>query len=162
MTIRHLLFLILGIVLVTALTSCRRLQKVAYYQTMRPDSSGWRADIPLVFVADSATAPGLDPGKYHLYMVIRYHDSFPCTRLYLRMEFTSLMHGVRSRDICIDMEHPASNPGAKVKLAKGLIQLSLPIGYDYVDQAWTLSLQQRMDINPLPGINDIGIKMVKQ
>lgn len=162
MSLRNLFFLILGIVLVAALSGCRQFQRVAYYVTMRPDSSGWRADIPLVFTADSATAPGLEPGQYHLYMVIRYRDSYADSKLYLRLEHTSLARGVRTRQICVNMEHPKDNPGAKVKLNKGLVELTLPIGYDYVDSAWTLSVEQRMAGSPIKGINDIGIKMVKE
>lgn len=162
MFLRNLFFLILGIVLVAALSGCRKFQRVVYYRNMRPDPSGWRADIPLVFTADSATAPGLEPGQYHLYMVMRYREWYADSKLYLRLEHTSLMRGVRTREICVNMEHPSENPGAKVKLNKGLVELTMPIGYDYVDQAWTLSVQQRMSPPPIKGINDIGIKMVKE
>lgn len=161
-SMRHLFFLLLGVVLVCVLAGCRRLQRVAYYQSKQPDASGWRVDRPLLFLADSSTAPGLEPGQYHLYMVMRYRDSYPYSKLHLRLEYTSLARGVRLRDICVDMEHPSSNPGAKVKLNKGLIELIIPLGYDTVDQAWSLGVQQRMAPPPVTGINDIGIKMVKE
>lgn len=161
-SMRHLFFLLLGIVLVCLLSGCRRLQRVAYYHSRHLDPAGWRCDRPIVFLADSATAPGLERGQYHLYMVMRYRESYPYSKLYLRLEFTSLARGVRTRDICVDMEHPASNPGAKVKLNKGLVELTIPLGYDTVDEGWTLGVQQRMTPPPVTGINDIGIKMVKE
>lgn len=162
MFLRNLFFLILGIVLVATLGSCRKLQRVAYYRTMRPDPSGWQSNVPLVFVADSANAPGLEPGRYQLYMVLRYGVNMPLKNLHLRLEHTSLMRGVYLSDLNINLESPASNVGAKVKLNKGLIQLSIPIGTDYVDQGWTLAVSQRMAPPPVTGINDLGIKMVKE
>lgn len=161
MFLRNLFFLILGIALVAALSSCRRLQRVAYYRSMRPDPAGWQADVPLVFTADSASAPGLEPGQYQLFMVLRFRDDCPVGKLHLQLEHTSLMRGVRVRGLCVDLEHPAANPGADVRLNKGLIQLSIPLGHDYVDQGWSLSVQQRMVPPPVTGINDIGIKIVR-
>lgn len=158
---RNLFFLLLGVVLVCVLAGCQRLQRVSYYHSRQPDPSGWRVDRPLLFFADSATAPGLESGQYHLYMVMRYSNSYPYSKLHLRLEYTSLARGVRFRDICVDMEHPAFNSGAKVKLNKGLIELIIPLGYDFVDQGWSLGIQQRMAPPPVTGINDIGIKMVK-
>ena len=98
---RNLFFLMLGIVLVCLLASCRKFQRVVYYRT-------------------------------------------------------------RQRDITLNMEYPASNPGAKVKLNKGLVEVVIPLGYDYVDQGWTLAVQQRMAPPPLTEIYDVGIKMIKE
>lgn len=162
MLLKNFFFLILAIALVTALTGCRKIKHVAYYHTLHPDPSGWRTDTPLVFTADSVTAPGLEAGQYKLYLVTRYRESFNQQKLYLRLEFTSLMHGVRTKEMMIDIDHPAANSGAQVKLNRGLIELMIPLGYDYVDQGWTLSVQQRMAPPPIVGINDIGIKMVKE
>ena len=159
---RNLFFLMLGIVLVCLLASCRKFQRVVYYRTLQPERSGWQSDVPLVFSADSTNAAGLEPGQCQLFMVMRYRETIPYSKLHLRLEFTSLMRGVRQRDITLNMEYPASNPGAKVKLNKGLVEVVIPLGYDYVDQGWTLAVQQRMAPPPLTEIYDVGIKMIKE
>ena len=48
-SMRHLFFLLLGIVLVCLLSGCRRLQRVAYYHSQHLDPAGWRCDRPIVF-----------------------------------------------------------------------------------------------------------------
>ena len=55
-SMRHLFFLLLGIVLVCLLSGCRRLQRVAYYHSQHLDPAGWRCDR-----SSSSPTPPLPP-----------------------------------------------------------------------------------------------------
>lgn len=140
-------------------TGCGRLDSVAYSRFCAVDTDNWSEQAMCVFrpeVADSLVAPGY----YRAYLVVRHRDSYPYAALRLRMACEALSGATQEK--CIDVslvDADGSWLGRRFKSVyerKVLIADSLEI-----TPGWQLVITPEMNTPALPGINDIGLILLK-
>lgn len=148
------------VLIVAALTGCGRLNSVVYSKFCAVDVDDWPALAMCVYrpeVADSLVAPGY----YRAYLVVRHRDSYPYSTLRLRMATESLDDEPGECVLTVPM---ADGDGRWLgRHYKSLYERKVLIsGSLKVSPGWQLTITPEMNTPALPGINDIGLILVKQ
>lgn len=148
-----------GVLVVAVLAGCGRLNSVAYSKFCAVDVDDWPEQAMCVYrpeVADSLVAPGY----YRAYLVVRHRDSYPYSTLRLRMASEALDDEPKERILTVPMADDAGRwLGRHYKSLyerKVLIADSLK-----VSPGWQLIITPEMNTPALPGINDIGLILIK-
>lgn len=148
-----------GVFIVAVLAGCGRLDSVAYSRFCAVDADDWPGQAMCAYrpaVADSL----VPPGYYKAYLVVRHRDSYPYGILRLRVATEALENQPEERVITIPM---ADGDGRWLgRHYKSLYERKVLISDSLeVSQGWQLVVTQEMNTPSLPGINDIGLILIK-
>lgn len=160
---RAVIFLLVVVAMWAMLQRCDRIESVAYSKYKGVATTGWLSQETLLFDPFAgADSSNFFPNElYDVVVSVRHNDSYPYDTLWLAMEQPLLE---QNRFICDTVPVAFTN---KLGMWRGDGQRNIFIVADtiargiHINPGWQLAIGHAMSHDTIPGINDIGVIILK-